>query len=172
MAGSYTIPSGVNSVEDWAFESCTGLTSVTVPSSVVALGSYSFYDCTSLGGIYFAGDAPNVDLSELIWYDNTTVYYLPGTTGWDYSFGTAMTAQWYLPNPQILSGASFGVTANQFGFTISWATNISVVVEASTNLSSPVWLPVSTNTLSNGFFYFSDAQWTNFPGRFYRISSP
>jgi hypothetical protein len=64
----------------------------------------------------------------------------------------------------------FGVRSNQFGFTISLATNIPVVVEAATNLSNPVWLPVRTNTLVGGTSYFSDAAWTNFPQRFYRLT--
>jgi len=42
---------------------------------------------------------------------------------------------WYQPQPQILaSGPGFGVQGNRFQFTISWATNTSVVVLASTNL--------------------------------------
>jgi hypothetical protein len=69
----------------------------------------------------------------------------------------------------ILNGEpSFGVGANGFGFTISWATNASVVVEAATNLANPVWIPVSTSPLTGGTNYFSDPQWTNYPGRFYR----
>jgi hypothetical protein len=32
--------------------------------------------------------------------------------------------------------------------------------------------PVITNTLVNGTNYFSDPQWTNYPGRFYRLRSP
>jgi hypothetical protein len=64
------------------------------------------------------------------------------------------------------------VETNQFGFTISWATNLSVVVEASTNLANPVWLPLATNTLTGGSAYFIDPQWTNYPGRFYRLSAP
>ena len=48
------------------------------------------------------------------------------------------TAPWFLPNPLILThSASFGVGANGFGFTISWATNASVVVQAATNLANP-----------------------------------
>jgi len=46
------------------------------------------------------------------------------------------------------------------------------VVEACTNLTNPVWIPVATNALSNGTNYFSDAQWTNYPYRFYRVSEP
>jgi hypothetical protein len=46
------------------------------------------------------------------------------------------------------------------------------VVEACTNLANPAWTALQTNTITNGTFTFSDAQWTNFPGRFYRISAP
>ena len=77
-----------------------------------------------------------------------------------------------LPYPTILNfEPNFGVQTNSFGFTISWATNISVVVEACTNLSNPDWQPVQTNTLTGGSTYFSDGQWTNYLGRFYRLRS-
>jgi hypothetical protein len=96
---------------------------------------------------------------------------LPGTTGWGAMFDGLPTALWFLPNPQILNNsAGFGVQPGGFGFTISWATNASVVVEAATNLANPVWMPVSTNTLVNGTNYFSDPQWTNYPMRYYRAA--
>jgi hypothetical protein len=102
-----------------------------------------------------------------------TVYYLPGTTGWGTTFGGRQTALWLLPNPLILNnGPSFGVQTNGFGFIISWATNISVVVEACTNLATPIWSPAGTNTLTGGSSYFRDPEWTNYPRRFYRLRSP
>jgi hypothetical protein len=59
------------------------------------------------------------------------------------------------------------------GFTISWATNAPVVVEASMDLSKPIWTPIATNTLSaDGTSSFNDPQWTNYPARFYRLRSP
>ncbi len=103
---------------------------------------------------------------------SATVYYLPGTSGWGTTFGGRPTAFWSLPYPVILGfGAGFGVKSNGFGFTISWATNTPVVVEASADLGSQSWFPVGTNTLTNGAFYFSDPSWTNYPARFYRIRS-
>ena len=45
-------------------------------------------------------------------------------------------------------------------------------MEASANLTNPIWSPVGTNTLNGGSSYFSDLQWTNYPGRFYRLRSP
>jgi hypothetical protein len=68
------------------------------------------------------------------------------------------------------SEPGFGIQPGGFGFTISWATNASVVVEAATNLANPVWMPVSTSPLVNGTNYFSDPQWTNYPSRFYRAA--
>ncbi len=69
------------------------------------------------------------------------------------------------------NGPSFGVHTNGFGFTIFWATNIPVVVEACTSLANHGWSPVATNTLTNGASYFSDPDWTNYPARFYRLRS-
>ena len=76
-----------------------------------------------------------------------------------------------LPNPVILGNGSAGVQNNRFGFTISWATSQSVVVEASADLASPSWMPVSTNSLTDGWAYFSDPEWTEYPTRLYRVSA-
>ncbi len=65
------------------------------------------------------------------------------------------------------SDANFGTKTNPFGFNIEWASGKTVGVEASTNLID--WQPVQTNTLTSGSAYFSDAEWNNYPGRFYRL---
>jgi len=76
-------------------------------------------------------------------------------------------------NPLGPSGnASMGVQNNQFGFHFTGPATLVVVVEASTNLANPVWVPLQTNTLANGSFSFSDPQWTNLPARYYRVSAP
>jgi uncharacterized repeat protein (TIGR02543 family) len=51
LTGSYTIPSSVTSIGQYAFFGCTGLTSVTIPSSVTSIGSYAFSNCTGLTGV-------------------------------------------------------------------------------------------------------------------------
>jgi hypothetical protein len=170
---SVTIPSSVTKIGQAAFAECTSLISVTIPHSVTSVGEYAFAECSSLTSVYFQGNAPSADSSVFYLYNNATVYYLPGTTGWGTSFGGRPTALWLLPNPLILtSGPSFGVQTNHFGFIISWATNIPVVVEASTNLSNTTWSPLATNTLTNGTSCFTDPQWTNYLARFYRLRPP
>jgi len=170
-----TIPNSVTSIGVYAFSACSGLTSLTIPNSVTSIGYYAFYYCTSLTNVYFAGNAPAVDGTVFIDSHNPNVYYLPGTTGWDNfrAVTGVQTTPWFLPYSIILNyGPSFGIQTNRFGFIISWATNASVVVEACTDLTNPVWLPVATNTLAGGTSHFSDAQSSNYPVRFYRLRSP
>jgi hypothetical protein len=89
---------------------------------------------------------------------------------WGAVFDGIPTVLW---NPQAQTGGgSFGVQANQFGFNITGSSNLVIVVQASTNLANPVWVPVATNTLTGGSSYFSDPAWTNYPCRFYRFSPP
>ena len=147
--------------------------SYMIPNSVTSIAGWAFAGCTSLTGVYFQGNAPSADSTVFSGDNNATVYYLPGTTGWsDFSANTGLSvALWFLPNPLILNN-SFGVKTNLFGFIISWATNVPVVVEASTNLANPAWIPLATNTLIGGSSFFSDPQWTNYPARFYRLRSP
>jgi hypothetical protein len=118
------------------------------------------------------GNAPSAGLYLFSSDPETIIYYLPGTIGWSSTFGGRPTAPWFLPAPLILSGAAFGVRTNAFGFVVSWATNLSVVVESCSDLANAGWAPLSTNVLMDGWFYFRDPDWTSYSTRLYRIRSP
>ena len=45
---SVTLPQGLTTIGDWAFDGCTGLTSVTLPDSLTTIGDCAFYGCTGL----------------------------------------------------------------------------------------------------------------------------
>lgn len=174
-AGSYLIPDGVTTINDFAFDFCASLSSVRIPRSVAHLGDSAFSYCSNLKTVLFEGGAPSCGAEVFTGTELATVYYQQGTTGWSETFAGRPTALWQLPYPTILTTApDFGIQTNAFGFTISWATNASVVVEASPNLANPAWLPVSTNTISatTGWSYFSDPDWTNYPSRLYRLRWP
>jgi hypothetical protein len=169
---SVILPYGVASIESNAFCECTSLTSITIPGSVTNIGDDAFEYCNSLTSVYFQGNAPTADATVFTDDNNATAYYLPGTTGWGSTFAGRPAALW---KPIIQTdAASFGLSHNQFGFTITdgSTTNIPIVVEACTNLASPDWIPLQSLKLNHAPFHFSDPQWTNFPARFYRISSP
>ena len=57
--GSYTIPNGVLSINDWAFED-SGLTSVTIPESVSSIGVAAFNQCFNLTSIEIPAAVTNI----------------------------------------------------------------------------------------------------------------
>ncbi|HEV2331420.1 MAG TPA: leucine-rich repeat domain-containing protein, partial [Verrucomicrobiae bacterium] len=184
-ADNYIIPAGVTTISDYAFYYGLGVGNVTIPKSVSSIGDDAFANCFTLSGVYFGGNAPGV--GSFAFYETgfgrgVTVNYRPGTAGWP-AFDAALSAFgqsfagsafWYRPAPEALNfEPNFGVHDNQFGFTISWATNATVVVDACTNSTNPVWLPAATNTVTatTGTAYFGDPQWARYSVRFYRLRS-
>jgi hypothetical protein len=174
-----TLPSTVTSINNMAFSSCSSLTNITIPASVNNLGFSAFGQCSNLKAVYFLGNAPS-GMFVFEGADDAIAYHLAGTTGWGAYFGGMSpdspmmggipTALWTVSTPITLQlpGYHFGGNSNQFGFTITGSAN-QVVVEACTNLANPSWLPISTNTLTGGTTTFSDPNWVNYPGRFYRV---
>ena len=174
-ASALTIPHTIDdrrvtSIAAMAFAGCSGLTSVTT------LWNEAFSGCRLPQDAYFAGDAPSVvdwngrPTTDIGVDEPVTIRYLPGPQGWGTTFGNRPTAPWLRPNPTILDfGDRFGPSINGFGFVISWATNVPVVVEASADIGSTGWTPISTNRLTDGWVQFSDPNRKSLPARFYRV---
>ena len=157
-----------------AFWNCTGLTNVIVGKGLAYLGAGTFSYSINLVGVYFRGNAPTpgqIFFGEDI-FANTpaTAYYLPGTSGWGATYANIGAVLW---NPLAQTGdGSFGVRQNTFGFNISGTVGIPIVVEASGDLATGLWVSRQSCTLTNGLLYFSDPQWRNYQNRSYRIRSP
>jgi len=79
--------------------------------------------------------------------------------------GTAMPASGP-PAPAVLGEAS--VAANQFRFTVSGSAGSNYIVQAATNLASPIWTSLATNAAP---FTFTNSI-SAFPARFYRAIVP
>jgi hypothetical protein len=167
-----TLPPGLTTLCPWCFQSCVNLVIPSIPATVTSIGNTAFFGDTSFTNIFFAGNAPTPtnDTSVFQNVPGATIYYLPGTTGWGTNFDGVKTVLWN-SQPQT-TGAAFGVHSNKFGFNITGPANSRVVVLAATNLLNPVWIPQSTNTLTNGSSSFTDGQISNYPVRLYRVSSP
>jgi endonuclease/exonuclease/phosphatase family metal-dependent hydrolase len=86
-----------------------------------------------------------------------------GTTRFDMVTvsGTAILAA----SPAVLSLPA--VSGNQFGFTVAGSAGLNYIVQTSTNLAPPNWIPIFTNTSP---FAFGDTN-VSAPQRFYRVIS-
>ncbi len=50
-SGTVSVPYGVWSIENWAFDGCVGLTSVDLPTTLNTIGGYAFSGCTGISRI-------------------------------------------------------------------------------------------------------------------------
>jgi hypothetical protein len=164
------LPNTLINIGSQAFKGCKSLTSVTFPTNLTSIGSFAFMLCTNLCSLNFQGNAPSADATIFANDTKATVYYFPWTSGWTNPWQLRPTAPWL---PQIQTGgSSFGIQTNQFGFNITWASGMTVVVEACDSPTDLGWSALQTNTLASGPWYFSDPKWTNYPARVYRVRSP
>ena len=156
-----TIPNTVISIGDYAFSSCPSLLSVTVGNSVISIGDRAFSLCASLTGIYFEGNAPSLGSSVFDADNNTTVYYLPGTTGWGQTFGGRPTALWSKGiGPIIEANGEAGEITINYPETLS----VTVAMNAGNYAGVPVdwWLVALAG--SAWYYLNSSIQWTQFDG--------
>jgi len=114
---SVTIPDGVTSIEDATFYSCNNLMKVIIGAGVNCIKEYAFAFCGNLKGVYFKGNVPSITGAVILGNYQTTVYYLPGTTGWGSTFRSRPTMPWIplvtangqLEDVQINSGESLEI---------------------------------------------------------------
>jgi PKD repeat protein len=110
-----TIPNSVTSIGENAFLS-SGLTTVAIPSSVTSIEGNAFQDCFSLTGVYFQGTAPRLGSGGFGSLDNTTVYYLPCSSGWSstYSGLPDVELNWiaFTASPAFATFAQLPLTVN------------------------------------------------------------
>lgn len=156
----------VTSIGDGAFENHPDLTRVTIPAGIGTIGDNAFSACTGLGPIYFLGDAPGLGSGVFAGANNATLYYMPGTTGWDEWEEDPAPVLWN-PEAQALS-----ITDGEIGFSITGPPDAVIIVEARENLTDSEWVPLSTNTLTGGVSKFSDPGSSNYPSGYYRFSAP
>jgi hypothetical protein len=172
LGGCYSLTSvnlsdSLKSIGSGAFSGCWELTSITIPDSVTSIDVSAFSNCINLQRIYFAGDGPIIS-NNIFSSTPSTLYYLPGSTGWTETFAGRPTVLW---NPQILTGDGvLGVQDGKFGFTISGAADVPVVVEACSDLADPNWTTVAALTFNaEGTVVFRDPNAADQPGRYYRF---
>ncbi len=51
MTGNYSVPDGVQTIEKWAFDNCSGLTKIGLPDTLTGIKEYAFAGCTGVKSI-------------------------------------------------------------------------------------------------------------------------
>ena len=76
---SITIPSSVTSIGIHAFEGCSGLTSIKIPSSVTSIGSTAFEGCSGLTSITIPSSVTSIGQSSFSVCSGLTSVTIPST---------------------------------------------------------------------------------------------
>jgi TolB-like protein len=154
----YTIPSGVTFIGDWAFSSCTGLSSVSIPSSVTAIGDWAFFSCTGLSSVSIPSSVTSI--GEYVFYGCTgltSVSIPPRVTavgGYAFYGCTGLTSVSIPPSITAIGEYAFyGCTGLTSVSIPSGVTSIGYgAFYGCTGLSS-VSIPLSVTAIGNKAFY-------------------
>ena len=76
-----SLPYGITSIGEYAFQGCCNLSDSTIPSSVTKIGNGAFSSCSSLTEIRFEGAAPGFG-SDVFSGVNATACYPAGDDSW------------------------------------------------------------------------------------------
>ena len=81
-ANKLIIQEGVTSIGNYAFWSCTGLTSVTIPNSVTSIGSYAFYGCTGLSSVTIGSGVTSIGESAFSSCNSIEKVHISDVAAW------------------------------------------------------------------------------------------
>lgn len=77
--GSYTVPDGVSSVEDFAFARASRLTDIILPNTVTNIGRSAFRNCTGLVQITLPDGLAMIESEAFAFCEALTAVSIPGT---------------------------------------------------------------------------------------------
>ena len=86
------IPNSVTSIGAWAFDGCSGLTSVTIGNSVDSIGENAFRDCTGLTSITIGNSVTSIGNDAFYNCSNLTSIIWNAKNGPSFNFGNQVTS--------------------------------------------------------------------------------
>lgn len=95
------IPATVSRIGNWAFSSCTNLTSIHIPNSVVEIGYEAFYGCSSLIGVNIPNSVTTIGYQAFFGCSSLREIHIPRSVR-----GIASSAFEYCPSLTSITVAS------------------------------------------------------------------
>ena len=77
--GEYNIPYSVKTIENYAFDNCSGLTNINIPNSVKTIGHYAFNNCSGLTNINIPDSVTTIGNSAFSGCSGLTAINIPNS---------------------------------------------------------------------------------------------
>ena len=109
------IPNGVTSIGDYAFERCTGLTSINIPNSVTSIGSSAFDGCTGLTSVNIPNSVTSIGSSAFYKCTGLTSITIPNSVtsiAYQAFYGCTRLKKVVVEDLAAWCGIYFGVSSN------------------------------------------------------------
>ncbi len=74
---TFTIPTGVKTIGNYAFRDCDSLTEIHIPDSVTSIGDYAFYYCRALTEIHISDSVTSIGNSAFFYCESLTEIHIP-----------------------------------------------------------------------------------------------
>ena len=76
---SVTLPDGLTSIGNYAFDGCSSLTSITIPNSVTSIGDDAFYNCSGLTSITIPNSVTSIGNNAFEYCESLTSITIPNS---------------------------------------------------------------------------------------------
>ena len=155
---SVTIPNSVTTIGERAFQECTNLTSVSIPNSVTTIDAYAFYDCSSLTSVSIPNRMISISNSTFSYCTNLTTVTIPNSVisiDNNAFFNCSSLTSVIIPNSVISIGDyAFAYCSSLTSMAIpEGVTCIGSAAFWACGILSSVTIPNSVTTLGSSAFY-------------------
>ena len=151
------IEKGVTNIGSYAFEDCSGLTSITIPNSVTRIGKYAFYYCTSLTSVTIPESVTNFGDCAFYGCSALTSITIPNSVAsiGEYAFSGSGLTSVTIPNSMTRIGErAFDGCSRLTSITITNSvTSIGDYTFEDCYSLTSVTIPNSVTSIGSGAFY-------------------
>ena len=153
---------GLSSISNYAFQGCTGLTSLTLPNYLTSIGNFAFYYCIGLTGTL---TIPNSVTS----IGNYAFYYCTGLTSMTlpnfltsignsaFNYCTGLTGSLTIPDTVTSIGNSVFYNCSGFTGTLTLSNSVTSIGDSAFSgcigLTGSLTIPDSVTSIGNSAFY-------------------